>query len=94
MSTADDLTATRALRKLHGPGNGEAAPAVAYTRAAYRENWDALLALTRGLDAIDNDLTSVAVWLSSTPRVPSNGTLPRTGVATTRCPRAYEVPSG
>lgn len=60
---ADTAETMVALRALHRPGTGDMATALAFTRAALAEDWEALLALARGLDD-DDDLLGVTVWLS------------------------------
>jgi len=48
---------------MHRSGTADFSTALAYARAAHSLDWEALLALTRGLGP-DDDLVGVVVWLS------------------------------
>jgi hypothetical protein len=60
MTTAEAMDA---LRRLHRSGTADLSTALAFARAGVREDWEALLALARGLSE-DDDLLGVVVWLA------------------------------
>jgi hypothetical protein len=51
------------LRQMHRAGTADFSTALAYARASYDLNWEALLALSRGLGE-DDDLLGVVIWLA------------------------------
>lgn len=59
-----DTEAMRELRRLHRGGTDDLSTALAFARAASRKDWEAQLALARGLDDEHDDLLGVVVWLA------------------------------